>query len=33
MDNSMIYGEFINLDKPLYMLRNLSRTFANFAIG
>ncbi len=33
MDNSMIYWEFINLDKPLYMLRNLSRTFANFAIG
>lgn len=33
MDNSMIYGEFINLDKPLYMLWNLSRTFANFAIG
>jgi len=33
MDNSMIYGEFLNLDKPLYMLRNLSRTFANFAIG
>lgn len=33
MDNSMIYGEFINLDKPLHMLRNLSRTFANFAIG
>ena len=33
MDNSMIYWEFINLDKPLYMLWNLSRTFANFAIG
>jgi hypothetical protein len=33
MDNSMVYGEFINLDKPLYMLRNISRTFANFAIG
>lgn len=33
MDNSMIYGEFINLDKPLYMLHNLSKTFANFAIG
>ena len=32
MDNSMVYGEFINLDKPLFMLRNLSRTFANFAI-
>jgi hypothetical protein len=33
MDNSMVYGEFINLDAPLWMLRNLSRTFANFAIG
>jgi hypothetical protein len=33
MDNSMVYGEFINLDKPLYMLRNLCRTFANFAVG
>lgn len=33
MDNSMIYGEFMNLDKPLYMLWNMSRTFANFAIG
>jgi hypothetical protein len=33
MDNSMVYGEFINLDKPLYMLWNLCRTFANFAIG
>ncbi len=32
MDNSMVYGEFMNLDKPLYMLWNLSRTFANFAI-
>ena len=32
MDNSMVYGEFLNLDKPLYMLRNISRTFANFAI-
>lgn len=33
MDNSMIYGEFMNLDKPLYMLWNMSRTLANFAIG
>ena len=33
MDNSMIYGEFINLDKPLYMIHNLCKTFANFAIG
>lgn len=33
IDNSMVYGEFINLDKILYMLHNFSRTFANFAIG
>lgn len=33
MDNSMVYGEFINLDRALYMLWNISRTFANFAIG
>lgn len=33
MDNSMVYGEFMNLDKPLYMLWNMSRTLANFAIG
>ena len=32
MDNSMVYGEFINLDRALYMLWNISRTFANFAI-
>jgi hypothetical protein len=30
MSNGMIYGEFINMDKILYMLRNISRTFANF---
>ncbi len=33
IDNSMVYGEFINLDSVLYMLHNFSRTFANFAIG
>jgi hypothetical protein len=32
MTNSMIYGEFLNLDKTLYMLRNISRTFSNFAV-
>lgn len=30
MSNSMVYGEFLNLDKSLYLLRNISRTFANF---
>ena len=33
LDNSLVYGSFIKLDKPLFMLRNISRTFANFAIG
>ena len=33
IDNSMVYGTFMNLDKPLYMLWNMSRTFANFAVG
>ena len=30
MSNSILYGEFINIDKILYVLRNMSRTFANF---
>ena len=33
IDNSLVYGEFINLDRPLYMLHQFARTFANFAIG
>ncbi len=32
MDNTLIYGWFINLDKPLFLLRNISRTFANFLL-
>ncbi len=32
MGNWFVYGEFINLDKVLYYLRNISRTFANFLI-
>ena len=32
MGNGFIYGEFINLDKVLYFIWNLSRTFANFLI-
>lgn len=32
MGNGFIYGEFFNLDKVLYFLWNLSRTFANFLI-
>lgn len=30
MTNSIVYGEFINMDEILYMLWNISRTFANF---
>ncbi len=32
MTNGFVYGEFMNLDKVLYYLWNLSRTFANFLI-
>lgn len=32
MGNGFIYGEFFNLDKVLYFLWDLSRTFANFLI-
>ena len=32
MGNGFVYGEFFNLDKILYFLRNLSRTFANFLV-
>ena len=32
MGNGFIYWEFFNLDKVLYFLRNMSRTFANFMV-
>lgn len=32
IDNSMIYGEFLGIDRALYMLWNMSRVLANFAI-
>ena len=32
MTNGLVYGEFMNLDKVLYYLWNISRTFANFLI-
>lgn len=32
MTNGFVYGEFMNLDKVLYYLWNMSRTFANFLI-
>ena len=32
MGNGFVYGEFFNLDKVLYFLWNMSRTFANFFV-
>lgn len=32
MDNTLIYGGFINLDRPLFTLWNISRTFSNMLI-
>lgn len=32
MDNSLVYGEFFDLDRPLWQLRNMSKNFANFAL-
>lgn len=32
MNNGFLYGEFLNLDKVLYFLWNISRTFANFLV-
>ena len=32
MTNGLTYGEFLNLDKVLYYLWNISRTFANFLV-
>lgn len=32
MWNGLLYGEMLNLDKVLYYLWNMSRTFANFAV-
>ena len=33
MDNSIVYGEFIGMDKTLWGVWNTIRTFANFLIG
>lgn len=33
MTNTMVYGEFMHFDSFLWKLRQLSRTFANYAIG
>lgn len=33
MDNTLVYGGFINLDRPLFTLRNISRTLANFLLA
>jgi hypothetical protein len=33
MTNTLVYAEFIHLDKYLRQLRNISKNFANFALG
>jgi len=33
LTNTIVYGEFINLDAALYQLWNITRTFANYALG
>ena len=33
MDNSMVYGSFLNLDAPLWLIRNIVKNIANFALG
>lgn len=32
MDNSLVYGEFFGLDRPLWIIWNMSKNFANFAL-
>jgi hypothetical protein len=32
MDNSMVYGSFMNMDAPLWKFWNIIKNFANFAI-
>lgn len=33
LDNTFVYGEFIHLDGALRQMRNISKNFANFALG
>lgn len=33
MDNSMIYAEFLGIDRMLFLIWNVCRTLANFAVG
>lgn len=33
LTNTIVYGEFINLDAALFQLWNITRTFANYALG
>jgi hypothetical protein len=33
LDNTFVYGEFINLDAPLFQLWLIMRTFVNYALG
>jgi len=32
MDNSLIYGEFLGIDKPLFQFWSIMKNFANFAL-
>ena len=32
LDNTFVYGEFLNLDAPLRQMWNVSKNFANFAL-
>lgn len=33
MSNTFVYGEFMNFDVYLWQMRNISKNFANIAIG
>jgi len=33
LDNSMVYGSYLNLDAPLWQFWNIMKNFANFALG
>jgi len=32
LDNTFVYGEFLNLDAALRQMWNISKNFANFAL-
>ncbi|HCY21330.1 TPA: hypothetical protein DIC40_05820 [Patescibacteria group bacterium] len=33
LDNSMVYGSFFHMDAPLWFFWNMTKNFANFALG